>query len=517
MLRQYKKLREWVKSPLTQKSVTETGAPVAQQSNVIDFSATIPANKFAHKPIKYYETATGNYHLPDDAPNDVIVHYMKTGEIFEPEIIAVAQEFIQPGTTVLDIGANLGQMSVLFSKMAGPQGQVFAFEADDFIFHLLQKNIKANHCENIRAFFGAVYDKSKTEVYYPEQTFERFSAYGSYGIDPNAHAGRKLIPFAIDDLNIQSPISFMKVDIQGSDLFALRGAVETIAKHQMPIIFEFEQQFQDEFNTTFQDYIDFIQSINYKVLKVVNNINYLIVPKNKTTVALSPDDYRLQTTRAPFQQQMCKLLKSRAEVEECTHYLHSNGYISHHLSCKDWDLAHIIADIHDGNFLDMGSSDSYILSNVSLKRTKGEKYGIDLAKPDVPLSNVHYIEGNLMQTGLPTNHFKYITCLSVLEHQIDFDKFALEVNRLLQSGGRLYVTFDYQEPRVNPGIKLYDLNWQPLDKQMLSKFIETCRKHQLNLIQDFDWSQGDAVLQWGYYSPHPSTAYTFGLAVFEKS
>lgn len=70
-------------------------------------------------------------------------------------------------------------MAILFSRFVGMHGQVFAFEADDFIFHLLQKNIQANQCENTRAFYGAVFDKSIHEVYYPYQNFKEHSAYGS--------------------------------------------------------------------------------------------------------------------------------------------------------------------------------------------------------------------------------------------------------------------------------------------------------------------------------------------------
>ena len=80
-------------------------------------------------------------------------------------------------------------------------------------------------------------------------------------------------------ININTPISFMKVDIQGSDLFALRGAVDTIKRHRMPIIFEFEQQFQAEFGTSFQDYVDFVNSISYRFERLVMDINYVIVPR----------------------------------------------------------------------------------------------------------------------------------------------------------------------------------------------------------------------------------------------
>jgi SAM-dependent methyltransferase len=209
-------------------------------------------------------------------------------------------------------------------------------------------------------------------------------------------------------------------------------------------------------------------------------------------------------------------LKSRAEVDACTSFLHRIGYISHILRCKDWDLAHIIPEIGHGNFLDMGSSDSYILKNLALKNIRGEKYGIDLSEPDIPVKGVKYIVGNLMDTKLPNHYFKNITCLSVIEHEVDFTKFSHEVARLLENGGRVFVTFDYWNPKVTPPIKMYGLNWQPLDARALRQLIDICKQHNLYLVEDVDWTLGEAVIRDGYYSPHPDISYTFGLAVFEK-
>jgi hypothetical protein len=164
----------------------------------------------------------------------------------------------------------------------------------------------------------------------------------------------------------------------------------------------------------------------------------------------------------------------------------------------------------------MGSSDSYILKNVALKNIRGEKYGIDLREPDIPVRGVKYRVGNLMDTRLPTGYFKNITCLSVIEHEVDFSRFSDEVARLLEFGGRLFVTFDYWNPKVKPPITMYGLNWQPLDAQMLTQLIHICKEHSLYLVQDIDWTLGEAVIREGYYSPHPDISYTFGLLVFEK-
>ncbi|MGB7202190.1 MAG: FkbM family methyltransferase [Pyrinomonadaceae bacterium] len=229
--------------------------------------------------LDYYKTPHGNYYVPRDAPDDVIINCIKSGKVFEPEIVETAKKYITKGSVVLDVGANFGQMSVLFSDIAGGDGIVYAFEADDFVFDVLEKNIEANVRKNIEPVFGAVFNESGKELFFPKQDFKRFAAYGSYGIDPNARAGRKVTSLMIDDIEFTKPVSFMKVDVQGSDLFAMQGAIETIRKHRMPILFEFEQQFQDEFGTSFQDYVKFIDSIGYEFSAVINQINYLVTPK----------------------------------------------------------------------------------------------------------------------------------------------------------------------------------------------------------------------------------------------
>ena len=453
-----------------------------------------------------------------NAPNDCVVTAIAQNRIFEKEVVDAAGQYIRKGTCVFDVGSNLGQMAILFSEMAGDAGEVFAFEADDYIFTLLQKNIDANHRYNIRPFFRAVFHTPDKEIFFPEQDFKRFGTYGSYGIDLNAKTGRRVKTITIDELEIRTPVSFMKVDIQGSDLFAMQGAVQTIRRHRMPILFEFEEQFQSEFGTSFQDYLNFINSIGYKIEKQILN-NYLIVPQDQKNAAVSTEKpiSSISGLKLSPQRRLCKFLKNRSEVEEATRFLQQDGYLSNITLCKDWDMAHFIPEIGDGNFLDMGSSLSYILRNINLKKIRGGLYGIDLQKPDMPIPGVEYVVGDLMHTPFADNFFANITCLSVIEHQVDFEKFARETSRILAVGGKLFVTFDYWEPKITPHIKsLYQLKWQPLDRQMALDLIENCKRHNLVLVEDMDWSIGEKVIHKKYYSPDPNIGYTFGMAVFEK-
>jgi FkbM family methyltransferase len=229
--------------------------------------------------LSLYNTPIGNYYVPADHKRDVVARSMSRGKVFEREVVDLASQYIKENSIVLDIGANYGQMSVLFSKLVQGKVEVYSFEAQKLVFEILKKNIAINNCVNIKPFLGAVYDKAGLDLVFPEPDFKRFGAYGSYGIEPNAMSGSKVKSLTIDSIQFDKPISFVKIDIQGSDLFAMRGALNTIKGHKMPILFEFEQEFQDEFKTSFQDYVDFVDQIGYKFKTTVLNINYLIVPK----------------------------------------------------------------------------------------------------------------------------------------------------------------------------------------------------------------------------------------------
>ena len=228
--------------------------------------------------LSFHNTATGKYYLPTDARADIIANEIKAGRVFDAAIFEVARAHIKPGTIALDVGANFGQMSVLMSKLVGENGLVYAFDADDFVFRILEKNASAN-ARNIRPVFGAVHDRGGDTLYFPVQDFERFDTYGSYGIDYVHGRGRPVPTVAIDDLDLPLPVSFMKVDVQGGDLHAMKGAARTMAKHKMPVIFEYEYLFEEELKLSFQEYVEFVLDAGYYFARVINGQNFLVLPR----------------------------------------------------------------------------------------------------------------------------------------------------------------------------------------------------------------------------------------------
>ncbi len=229
------------------------------------------------KNLSYYKTSLGNYYLPLNSSDDIVANDIRGGIIFESEIVNTCYNYIKDGSIVLDIGANYGQMSILFSKKF-PNCTIHSFEAQALVYNIFEKNIMANDCNNIIPYYNAVYSDSETKLIFSNPDFSKYGSYGSVGINLKSNEGVIVQSLAIDSIDFKEQISFMKIDIQGSDLFALRGAINTIKKHKMPIIFEYEQHLQLEFGTVFQDYVDFFREVNYRFEKQILSNNFLMIP-----------------------------------------------------------------------------------------------------------------------------------------------------------------------------------------------------------------------------------------------
>ena len=113
----------------------------------------------------------------------------------------------------------------------------------------------------------------------------RFNTYGSNMIekadtknDDNPDI-EKINSIKIDDILFEKKVSLMKIDVQGYDLEVLQGSKKTIMKQQMPIIFEYEEDFAKDFNYTFKNFENFIDEINYEISIQIDKSNYLILPK----------------------------------------------------------------------------------------------------------------------------------------------------------------------------------------------------------------------------------------------
>jgi hypothetical protein len=68
---------------------------------------------------------------------------------YEHEVVTVYKCLLNEGMTVIDIGANIGYHTRLFSRLVGPTGRVYAFEPDPECFEILAHNVAGTKYQNV--------------------------------------------------------------------------------------------------------------------------------------------------------------------------------------------------------------------------------------------------------------------------------------------------------------------------------------------------------------------------------
>jgi len=232
------------------------------------------------KDIKFFKTSTGKYYLPKYYYQDIIRNHIIKNLVYDKEIYNCSKNFIKENSIVLDLGANYGQMSVLMGSFK-KNVTVYSFEANKYVFNLLKKNLEVNNIKN-KCFNVAITDDLNKKYNFENLNKEKFETLGSYNLSEIKNFDNQseyIKSMKIDDLSFDKKISFMKVDIQGMDLQGMKSAKKTIYKHKMPIIFEYENLFEEELSYNFQYYVNFVDEINYTFTKVIGCNNFLITPK----------------------------------------------------------------------------------------------------------------------------------------------------------------------------------------------------------------------------------------------
>lgn len=106
------------------------------------------------------------HYIVDESRDKVIAAYLLRNGIWEPLETVIMQQIIKKDYRVIDIGANMGYYSILFSKLVGDTGTVHAFEPEPANMRLLSANLLINNCSNITPVQKAVSSKNNIEKLY---------------------------------------------------------------------------------------------------------------------------------------------------------------------------------------------------------------------------------------------------------------------------------------------------------------------------------------------------------------
>jgi FkbM family methyltransferase len=147
--------------------------------------------------------------------------YVDPPSFFCPEVQLAA------GDVAFDLGGNLGTSALVFSRAVGPEGRVFSFEP---VFHeILARNLRENGVTNVTVIPEGVSDRTgAAEFAITERGIDS-------RIDPDGAGGirQSISVTTLDDFCAREGVErvdFVKMDIEGAEELALRGARETIRR-----------------------------------------------------------------------------------------------------------------------------------------------------------------------------------------------------------------------------------------------------------------------------------------------
>ncbi len=172
-----------------------------------------------------------------------ISHAIRTRGSWGPEQVDLFKRLVQPGETVLDIGANIGHHSVVLSKLVGPAGRVLAFEPQPFVFRVLEANLALNECANCESYRLALGNSNSQSCMAPLDYERDAWNVGGLGLsdtgrDPSGGQFVAVQVRRLDDLLPGLKVDFIKCDAEGFDHEVLKGALQTLLRCKPIILVE---------------------------------------------------------------------------------------------------------------------------------------------------------------------------------------------------------------------------------------------------------------------------------------
>lgn len=205
--------------------------------------------------------------------NDIVGQAICDAGFFEPESIPLYQRVLTEGKVFLDVGAHVGQFTLLASRLVGPRGRVVSFEPDPMTHRLLCKSIARNKLTNVVAVRAALADVNAVQSFHLSQARN----IGANSLRPPAQGldARARVPvecWRMDDFLRRNGIprpDLVKIDVEGAELLVLDGARETLAGPDPPmLIVEFCDITLAQFGVTCQQLATRLESFGYHLMYV---------------------------------------------------------------------------------------------------------------------------------------------------------------------------------------------------------------------------------------------------------
>lgn len=211
----------------------------------------------------------GHVLLVDPRDESVAAHLIAHG-YWERWISDVVARCVRPGDRIIEVGANFGYYTVAMARRVGPEGRVFAFEANPRVASLLQRTIAFNgYAPQVEVRAQAALDTPGRIGF----ALSRHNAGGGHAeVAPGQSAHLESIEVEavrLDDV-IAGEVDFIRIDAEGSEPLILRGAERLLANPGVRLCLEWDV-LQMGSRTSVPDFVAWLQGFGFQFWRIEHN------------------------------------------------------------------------------------------------------------------------------------------------------------------------------------------------------------------------------------------------------
>lgn len=170
--------------------------------------------------------------LKDTGISATLLTMKKKGPDREAAFMKILRQEVKKGMIGIDLGANIGYVTLIMAELIGPSGKIYAFEPDPRNFEILLKNIKANkYADFVFPHQMGLSNKTGVSKFY----ISNKSNLGSMMATKHSKSLIDINISTLDDFikNKKTP-DFIKMDIEGHEVEALEGMYNTLKNAESP-------------------------------------------------------------------------------------------------------------------------------------------------------------------------------------------------------------------------------------------------------------------------------------------
>ena len=207
--------------------------------------------------------------------------------------IDVIRKYLRDDDICIDVGAHAGSWSIPLSKIVS-RGAVWGFEALPYYARVLGITTRILGRRNIRVVNKAVLSsEQEVNIQWKGTSGERLTgkthvAFAGEGlVDPVSVQGISLDSFFEENNAKKNRIAFIKIDIEGAELFALEGAALIINKWHPIFFLEIYEEYCRSYGYSFKDIFELMSSYGY--CSFIVNQESKIIPVNAASYSKQGD------------------------------------------------------------------------------------------------------------------------------------------------------------------------------------------------------------------------------------